>query len=253
MADPQDLPSTQMAFTKYPELPKDIRLMIIDEAIEVTRQEYRKANRSWAIAKPFLFPLASINHEWNQIIETRLFRSIGIAPSDLSKFAEICGKRHGRLNSIMLGITTSEYPGRNRLEACFGAAITQLFNIIKDWSHMDRERQGMLKVVLNVHNDLINHPLAHGTNLNCNFGTLPKVPIIGALYEVGFELVLHPSSSLGLYQCCPNIRHATLGLPFLDPLSISRDQAISKYLQVVIQCQMDHHLNGNEYSVMKFC
>lgn len=67
-----------MVLAKYSELPKDIRLMITDKAIQVNHQEYRKVNRSWKTAKPFLFPLASINYERNRVIEMRLFNRIAI-------------------------------------------------------------------------------------------------------------------------------------------------------------------------------
>lgn len=216
-----------MVFPKYPELPEEIRLMIIDEAIRVTRQEYWKVN-SWETSKPFLFPLASVNYEWNRVIEMLLFNRVQITHSRLSKFAETCGKRHGRLNYIILSIDTTENHDGDQPEACVAAAIAQLFNIMKDWSHVDRERQGLLKVVLYSDNVLFDFPPV--TGLNCNFGTLPKVPIIGSLYGTGFELVLHPSSSLRLYQSCPNIRHVTLGLPFLDNLGRSTEQASSKYI-----------------------
>lgn len=225
MANPQDLPSTQMAFTKYPELPKDIRLMIIDEAIEVTHQEYRKGS-PWKPVKPYLFPLASVNYEWNRVIEMLLFNRMKITPSSLSEFAEICGKRHRRLNIIRLSIKRTEVPSGDRPEAYVGAAVAQFFNIMKDWSHMDRERQGLLEVLLKFNTILRDHPPS--TSLNCDFGTLPKVPIIGALYETGMERLLHPSSSLQLYQSCPNIRHATLGLPFLDHSNQSIEQARRK-------------------------
>lgn len=215
-----------MAFTKYPELPEDIRLIIIDEAIHVARQEYWKAN-SWEIAKPFLFPLASVNYEWNRVIEMLLFNQMEITPSGLSEFAEICGKRHGKLNKIMLSIRRTEIPRGDRPERCVGAAIAQLFNIMKDWTHVNRYRQGLLEVALDFNS--LWHDYPPGTSLNCNFGTLPKVPIICALYETGFEHLLHPSSSLRLYQSCPNIRYATLGLPSLEHLDKSTEQASSTY------------------------
>lgn len=225
MANPQDLPSAQMAFTKYPELPKEIRLMIIDEVIEVTRHEYWKGS-PWMPAKPYLFPLASVNYEWNKVIEMLLFNRMRITPSSLSEFAVICGKRHRRLNTIILSIKRTEIPSGDESEAYVGAAVAQFFNIMKDWSHMDRERQGLLEVSLELYAILRDHP--PGTVLNCSFGTLPKVPIIGALYEAGVDRHLHPSSSLQLYQSCPNIRHATLGLPFLDHSNQSIEQARSK-------------------------
>lgn len=227
MATSQALTASPVTFAKYPELPQDVRLMIIDEAIQVTGQGYGKVNRAWKTVKPFLFPLASVNYEWNRVIEMRLFNDIGIEPPQLPDFAEICGKRHGRLNKIMLIISIREVPGEDRSEACVGAAITQLFNIMKDWTHLDRERQGLLNVRLVIH-DLLRHGRP-GTNITCNFDTLPQVPIIGAFSELGFGFLLHPSSSLRLYQSCPNIRDVTLGLPFLGHQTQSTQEAKSRY------------------------
>ncbi|KAK7697474.1 hypothetical protein SLS64_013486 [Diaporthe eres] len=166
MANPQDLPSAQMAFTKYPGLPKEIRLMIIDEVIEVTRHEYWKGS-PWMPAKPYLFPLASVNYEWNKVIEMLLFNRMRITPSSLSELAAICGKRHRRLNIIILSIKRTEVPSGDQPEAYVGAAVAQFFNIMKDWSHMDRERQGLLEVSLDLYSILRDHP--PGTVLNCSF------------------------------------------------------------------------------------
>lgn len=192
MASCQALSPQKGAFTKYAELPKDIRLMIIDEVTQVAHQEYRWNNWSW---EPFLFKLSSINREWNRATEMILYDAIHIHPEDLSDFAKICGTCHGRLNTVTFSIRGSDGPRGCKREKFFGDAIRQLFNIMKDWIPVDRERNSLIEVRLDLLSSWSTHP--SDLNICSNLGTLPKVPIIGALHE---ELsgwgVLHPLSSL---------------------------------------------------------
>jgi hypothetical protein len=231
MATTQALPPPSMAFTKYSELPTEIRLMIIEEAIQVIRQE-----SSWAVAKPFLFRLSSVNHEWNSVIEMRLFNFIRITPSDLADFNEMCSKRHGRLSTIKLSLSNGDVPTDVQPEYFIGNTISQLLNIMRNWDSQDRERQGLIEVQLDVSSAWVHTSV--GFDISGGFGALPKVPIIGALYEVaenGDESKLHPWSSLRLYRGLPNVRHVSLNLRFLDDQDDSLEQARSKFTWNLIQ------------------
>lgn len=203
--------------------------MIIEEAIQGIRQE---SVGEWYqdIAKPSISSLSSINYEWNRVIEMRLFKYIRITPSSLSDFAEICSKRHGRLNTIRLLISNEDSNTDVQPEYMVGRSIALLLFIMKDWDHLDRERQGLIEVQLDVSMVWIHSSL--GFYISSGFRALPQVPIIGALYEVtnlAVEPVLHPWSSLCLYKSLPNVRHVSLNLRLLDEERASLLQVSSKY------------------------
>lgn len=228
----QSFSPSEVAFMKYPELPEDIRLMVIDEFIQTAREEHASDDHQWSRKPyddhrpPFLSHFSSINDEWNRVVETLLFRSVCITSRDLSDFAEICGKRHGRLNRITFMITMDELPVGVLDEEYTGIAVAQLFNIMKDWSHADRERHGLIEVQL----ELL-HPVPcqwSDLNICSHIGTLPEVPIIGALYEGPRARVLHPLSTLRLYQSMTNVHHASLSFPIQNTVSNSMEQASSK-------------------------
>ena len=226
MTTPRDLSESNMVFTKYPELPRDVRRMIIHEAIEAARQEFMENGWFWQAGRSFLFPLSSINHEWNMEVEMILFHTILITPDRLSNFAEICGKRHGRLSKIMFIVSEGDAPIGVEREDYVGRTISQLFNIMKDWNHVDRQRHGLIEVQLDICRYWV-HPQPD-PNIRCNFGDLPAVPVIGALHEIPFEGRLHPSTSLRLYESLSNVRHVNLNLPFEDDLRASTERASGK-------------------------
>lgn len=237
MATTQALSLPSKAFTKYPKLPTEIRLMIIEEAIQVVRQEsVLEDDSSCGVTKPFLFPLSSVNHEWNKVIEMRLFNFIRITPSALADFDEICSKRHGRLNTIRLSSSDYDVPTDVQPEYFIGNAISQLLDIMKNWDPLDRERHGLIEVQLDVSRVWIHSSV--GFNISSGFGALPKVPIVEALYELAepvCESMLHPWSSLRLYRGLPNVRHVSLNLRFIDDHEASLEQVRSKFPWTLIQ------------------
>lgn len=236
MANTQALSRPSMAFPKYPELPTEIRLMIIEEAIQVVHQKSVQNDLSEDVTIPCLYPLSSINNEWNRVIEMRLFNIIRITPSALCDFAEICSKRHGRLNTIKLSVSGEDNLINVQPEYMAGNAVARLLHTMKNWDPLDRERQGLIEVQLDVSVVWMHESL--GFDISTGFGALPEVPIIGALYEVvdeEAEPVLHPSSSLSLYQGLPNVRRVNLNLRFVDDEETSLEQARSKYSQSFTQ------------------
>ncbi|KAG8158548.1 hypothetical protein KVR01_011670 [Diaporthe batatas] len=220
MTTSQPSPQPGVAFLKYPDLPKEIRLMVIEEAVEeairAAPQEYPQEDASWAVhvvkkLNP-LAPLSGVNLEWNRVIEMRLFKSITIAASELADFAEYCSKRHGRLNTIRLAIKHEEIDVGVRPEYFVGNAVSQLLNTMHLWDPQDRERHSLVEVQIDIW-DIMNasadFQISHG------FGMLPQVPLIEALYEVSKpegDPLLHPWSSLALYRALPNVRRAGLNL-----------------------------------------
>lgn len=248
MANPQASPQSKVAFTKYPDLPKDIRLMIIEEAVqEASRavpQERPQEAAVWAaqaVEKPRpLARLSGINREWNRVVEMRLFSFITITASDLAKFAEYCSKRHGRLNTIRLAIGNDEIDVGVRPELFVGNAIARLLHIMHPWDPQERERHSLIQVQIDVHhvtNASADFNVSHG------FGILPQVPAVEALYEVpkpeGNPL-LHPWSSLALYRVLPNVCRAGLNLrcanhghlSFAQIVHLSSTQARSKFWKI---------------------
>lgn len=234
-----------MGFPKYPELPKEIRLMIIEEAIQSISQE-SVGVRYHDIATAFISPLSSIDYEWNRAIEMRLFKAIRITPRDLSDFAEICSKRHGRLNTIKLSISHEDRLTDSQPEYMVGSSIARLLHIMKDWSPLDRERQGLIEVQLDV--SMVCTQPSLGFDISPGLGALPEVPVIGSLYEVAdwaAEPGLHPSSSLCLYQGLPNVRHVSLNLRLLDDENASLEQASSKHSCNLAQDSPHKHEGGD--------
>lgn len=221
-----------MAFPKFPQLPTEIRLMIIEEAIRVIHQKSLQNEMSQDVTTPYLYPLSSINNEWNRVIEMRLFNFIRITPNALCDFAEICSKRHGRLNTIKLSVSGEDSLTNTQPEYMVGSSVARLLHTMKDWDPLDRERKGLIEVQLDV--SMVWMHDSPGFDISTGFGALTEVPIIGALYEVvdsETEPVLHPSSSLCLYQGLPNVRHVNLNLRFVDDEKTSQEQARSKYAQ----------------------
>lgn len=225
----QALSTPNLVFTKYPDLPTEIRLMIIEEAIEASRRgniakSHRSCTYHWHL--PFLFPLSSVDHEWNREVEMLLFRNITLTPQCLPGFAKICGKRHGRLHKINLYFYEGDVPFGVKYDDYVGRTLARLFNIMKDWSHVNRDRHGLIEVRLGFCNVWIHSQ--SDPNIYGNRDVLPQVSIIGALDEVPHDGTLHPSTSLRLYESLPNLRRAYLNLPFRDDTKTSIERAKGK-------------------------
>lgn len=97
--------SATMHFHKYPELPKELRLQIVEEAIKpFTRKDSHDRHDAR------LSHLASIDLEWNQIIERRLFKTICLEAKDIILFKNIYSKRHAILSKVKLNLNLDDVP-----------------------------------------------------------------------------------------------------------------------------------------------
>lgn len=95
-----------MAFPRYLEFPPELRLKIIEETLDSLSSIGQRSRMS---------AFACIDHEWNRVVELRLFKNIELCPprwyqawtssaiqQELIDFGSICGKRSGRLSRVLL-------------------------------------------------------------------------------------------------------------------------------------------------------
>lgn len=141
-----------MAFLKYPELPPELRLKIMDETLHSVSSTDR-----WVHGKEELHmsTFACIDREWNQVVERRLFKDIDLChprwvktiQQELVEFGAICGKRSGLVSRIQLrSYNCDRAPSDNHPHLNI---LFQLFDLMKDWNHRDREQQGLIELRLN--------------------------------------------------------------------------------------------------------
>ncbi|KAK2603230.1 hypothetical protein N8I77_009701 [Diaporthe amygdali] len=212
MAIPGDL-ATQLqdAFSRYPELPKELRLHIIGEAVK----PYTYKNTNWdPTTDTRLARFASIDFDWNQIIEQKLFQTIVCQAEDIAEFGEVCGKRYRHLKEIHLRMHLLD-PSLTMLsrQELFVRGLEQLFNTMKDWSHADRKHQDLIQLSVFINTDFRDS----FSSPPCNFSNFPYVQIIGGMSESpnGWSCYsLHHTAMHSLYKKLPNLHHASLALPF---------------------------------------
>ncbi|KAJ0115049.1 hypothetical protein J7T55_001457 [Diaporthe amygdali] len=171
-----------MEFSRYPELPKELRLHIIGEAVKP--YTYKNTN-SDPTTDTRLARFASIDFDWNQIIEQKLFQTIVCQAEDIAEFGE----------------------------ELFVRGLEQLFNIMKDWSHADRKHQDLIQLSVFINTDFRDS----FSSPSCNFSNFPYVQIIGGMSESpnGWSCYsLHHTAMHSLYKKLPNLHHASLALPF---------------------------------------
>lgn len=214
--------SALVAFPKFSELPTELRLQIIEETLDaVSSDDQQYPFRR----KRCMSPIASINQEWNRVVELRLFKNIRLCSGsddgiwttsfirqELDNFAAICGKRPGRLSKVILNfrsVIDPDLDSDSHLQILF-----QLFNMMRDWNPRDREQQGLVEVVLD-YGYLRDFPVPrpdHSTDL----AKFPQVPVIGSFHEPEpqYDIArLHPGILASLCQKLPHARHASLTLP----------------------------------------
>lgn len=124
MAASQIHSSSTARFSKYPELPPELRLQIIEEVIE--------AYNPWEMPGR-LAEFATIDSEWNRIVERKLFKTINITHKDLIKFKNICGKRQELLKQITLTISDLRHPESTLaiMEKVVASRLSQVFHVMK--------------------------------------------------------------------------------------------------------------------------
>lgn len=202
--------SSAMGFPKYPDLPLELRLQIIEDVIESYNPcAYRRG----------LTKFATINSDWNHIVEGIIFSTLKINHNELNNFANICGKRQRLLKKITLTINVLKLPGGTlaSLEEFTVDCFSQLFHVMKDWSRTDRTPHSLIKLSIDIAPwmETYSH-LDPGTSLSCDFTSLPQVPVIGGLRAVrhnSSRFHLDDSALDFLHEKLPGLYNAKLTLP----------------------------------------
>lgn len=236
----QVLPSSEVGFPKYPDLPQDLRLQIIEHAIKASNRR----EEPWSLTQ-----LACIHSDWNRIIERILFRSIRLNNQELTLFASICGKRHGLLRRIRFAVLT----GSQNPERAFLHSLLQLFRIMKGWNGADTKPDDLIKLSISV---VIPEPwtsdgpiVPSHSSFSYGLGILPEVSVIGGMRLLRGStpaFALDPSYMNSLYAKLPNLHSAELDLPhrYLPEVMINAARSKHNYLTRIPA----HYRNANNSS-----
>lgn len=215
-----------MAFPKYPELPPELRLKIIEETLgSLAKLDKWSLHKSRERGEITMSTYASVDREWNRVVELRLFKDITLFPlewlgiwtseseiqRELVDFGSICGKRSERLSRILLRLhdfCQASFENHPHLQILF-----QIFGFMKDWNHNDREQQGLIELRLD-----FRHVEQHSSWMNeylLELGRFPQVPVIGRIGEPrpGCRVHLHPCILAALCQNLPNVHRASVTVP----------------------------------------
>ncbi|KAJ0115051.1 hypothetical protein J7T55_001459 [Diaporthe amygdali] len=207
--------SATPTFYKYCDLPRDLKLQIVQDAAEglmEIRQSSRIMRRQFSLGQ-----YACIDLVWQHVIERQTFERLYINSSTIDTFGELCSKRHGILRQVCLDLHPAErYLGPRLsqsepdLEA--RAAVTQsiekLFGVMKDWDPAERRQPGLIKLRISIYR----RQGMEGPPIHCEFANLPQVRVIGGV-RVEYGPYLHLSSTVALYRKLPNLHHICLDLP----------------------------------------
>lgn len=219
------LSTPTMEFPKYPDLPRELRLQIIGQALKPYTYKHTKENYRTRLAA-----FASIDFDWNQIIEQMLFKTISCEAEDVAEFGAICGKRYRHLREIKIRFIFSQIvglrwgPGREEFVV---RSLEQLFNIMKDWSCADRTHQDLIQLNVFIQGsfqDLFSSP-------PCDFSNFPFVQIIGGMSAIFADWTYSPLHYTAMHSLCrklPNLHHASLALPFGGSLQRTIEDITSK-------------------------
>lgn len=203
--------SSAVGFPKYPDLPLELRLQIIQEAIE----PYKKPSAHRRVLSKF----ATIDSDWNRVVEEILFSTLRISHEHLNNFENICGTRQRLLNKIRFTINVLKFPNGTlaSLEEFVVDCLSQLFHVMKDWSRTDRTPRSLIKLDIDIAPWMEKRSdLDPDTSLSCNFTSLPKVPVIGGLQvhrHISCRFHLHDSALDFLHEKLPSLYDAKLTLP----------------------------------------
>lgn len=216
-----------MPFQKYPELPKELRLQVIEEAIKpFTRKDSHDPHDA------HLSDLASIDLEWNWIIERRLFKTIRFTArdSDIIAFRNICSKRHALLSKIRLNLNVYSVPTQPMSDQeSVVAVLAQLFDTMKDWTpETARGQHGLIQLEVCV----VPRLRSLVSTASCDLGTFPEAPVIGAFSESpnsGKHFRLHHTILNTLHTKLPNLHSVRLPLHLEPSLHSTIESARSKH------------------------
>ncbi|KAG6356402.1 hypothetical protein INS49_015790 [Diaporthe citri] len=211
MAASQIHSSSTSGFSKYPELPTELRLQIIEDWVIAAYKPWEMSRR--------LAEFAAIDSQWNRIVERVLFRNIGISHKDLIKFGKICGKRQELLKRITFSISDLHHPELTlaMVEKLVAGYLSQLFHVMKDWSRADRGPHDQIKLLIHVAPWLMLESTQDlASSLCCDFTSLPEVSVIGTLRanQRGWsKYQLHDSALDSLHEKLLGLQNAKLEIP----------------------------------------
>lgn len=222
--------SATPTFYKYCDLPRDLKLQIVQDAAEglmEIRQSSRIMRRQFSLGQ-----YACIDLVWQHVIERQTFERLYINSSTIDTFGELCSKRHGILRQVCLDLHPAErYLGPRLsqsepdLEA--RAAVTQSiekpFGVMKDWDPAERRQPGLIKLRISIYR----RQGMEGPPIYCEFANLPQVRVIGGV-RVEYGPYLHLSSTVALYRKLPNLHHISLDLPTKPMVRSSIQDATGK-------------------------
>lgn len=179
-----------MSFTRYPDLPAELRCQVRQFAIDERNARLRYADDELierVVGRPPIAPLACVNKEWQSDVERNLFSGLDLIyhpHSDLVCLdAMVTHVRQPLVKYIHIrdkpfdrgGEYTREFDPEDK-KAAEGHAIDRLFRILSEWE-MPESRRAWLTVDLN----MMRPP-------NSLTDELPVVPIIGSLRVTGIGL-----------------------------------------------------------------
>lgn len=215
-----------IGFPKYPQLPPELRVQIIQEAVAAQRAgPKRRRNR--------ISVLAFVDAEWNHVIEKILFRNLRIHNHDLKRFGIICGKRHGLLKRISCKFVAEEPRDSTspRARTVIMEKISQLFRTMKDWSRAERPHDLIKLSIFACVPGHLNRYTVYGESAELK--SLPEVPAIGRMYAednwlnpafLSFETVN------SIHEKLPNLHSAQLSLRSGALLQETINDARGKYI-----------------------
>ncbi|KAK2603231.1 hypothetical protein N8I77_009702 [Diaporthe amygdali] len=202
-------------FSKYCDLPRDLKLQIVQDAAEglmEIRQSSRIMRRQFSLGQ-----YACIDLVWQHVIERQTFERLYINSSTIDRFGDLCSKRHGILRQVCLDLHPAERYLGPRLSqsepdlearATVTQSIEKLFGVMKDWDPAERRQPGLIKLRISIYR----RQGMEGPPIYCEFANLPQVRVIGGV-RVEYGPYLHLSSTVALYRKLPNFHHISLDLP----------------------------------------
>lgn len=200
-------------FQKYAELPLELRLHVVEELTKFPVH---------------LAPFASVNSEWNRVIERVLFREVRIDTGEAKDFGRICSKRQNLLHQISLNLESwpSFRPEDLHLDqGIFMDNISELLHVLSSWSSAGRSHR-LITLSIRI--------LGIWTveSLIRDFRNLPDVTVIGKLFTMEQEGCTYhiPHSTVdALHKKLPNLSGASIALPSGVPLQQTIHHASSKH------------------------
>lgn len=244
--------STDPCFYPFPRLPYELRLAIIEEflrgipySLEWTRN-YRESSWQRSVRTFRIGEYATINRQWQSVVEKSTFYSLQIGDGDLTNLERICvGNRIKAVLAIQLRICldnrepqqTGPTSGEGHItsenvqaqaassninaitdiqravayaEYVATAAFGQLFRILDGW---DRDR-GSLCFSYDFFREWSKlKPVPVGTHLRIDSSSFPEVTCIGGLTTPAeFKWGIEPCSIFRMLARLPNVKDLTIAL-----------------------------------------